>query len=140
MKQSTKDSTLPWFAVGDYKKRANVVGGRETVKPKDVPSYMNALISEYEAKDTSVVEDIISFHSAFEHIHPFQDGNGRVGRLIAFKECLRFNIVPFLIEDSKKMFYYRGLSMWESEKGYLLDTCSEGQDMFRALLNMFDIP
>lgn len=139
LKQNTKDSTLPWFAVGDYKKRANMVGGRETVKPKEVPTYMKALISEYEAKDTITIEDIISFHSEFEHIHPFQDGNGRVGRLIAFKECLRFDIVPFLIEDSKKMFYYRGLSMWESEKGWLIDTCLDGQDTFRALLEVFDL-
>lgn len=139
LKQSTKDSTLSWFAIGDYKKRANVVGGRETAKPKEVPAKMQKLLADYEAKETVTVEDIIAFHSDFEHIHPFQDGNGRVGRLIALKECLRFGIVPFLIEDSKKAFYYRGLSEWSQEKGYLTDTCLDGQDTFRRLLAMFDI-
>ncbi len=115
LKQSTKDSMLTWFSVGDYKKRANVVGGKETAKPKDVPSRMKALLLHYEALDTVSIEDIIEFHYSFERIHPFQDGNGRVGRLIAFKECLRYGIVPFIIEDSKKMFYYRGLSEWETE-------------------------
>lgn len=139
LKQSTKDSDLSWFAVGDYKKRANVVGGKETAKPKDVPAKMQKLLADYEAKETVTVEDIIAFHSDFEHIHPFQDGNGRVGRLIALKECLRFGIVPFLIEDSKKAFYYRGLSEWSQEKGYLTDTCLDGQDTFRRLLTLFDI-
>lgn len=138
LKQSTKDSTLVWFAVGDYKKRANVVGGRETAKPKDVPARMKALLSEYERLDAVTINDIIRFHYEFERIHPFQDGNGRVGRLIALKECLRFGIVPFIIEDSKKMFYYRGLSEWEHEKGYLTDTCLDGQDTFRKLMSMFD--
>lgn len=139
LKQSTRDSALPWFAVGDYKKRANVVGGRETTKPKDVPTRMRSLLSDYELLDTVSVHDIIAFHYAFERIHPFQDGNGRIGRLISLKECLRFNIVPFIIEDSKKMFYYRGLSEWEREKGYLTDTCLDGQDTFRKLLAIFDI-
>ena len=136
LKQSTKDSTLAWFAVGDYKKRANVVGGRETAKPKDVSARMKALLSEYERLDAVTINDIIRFHYEFERIHPFQDGNGRVGRLIALKECLRFGIVPFIIEDSKKVFYYRGLSEWEHEKGYLTDTCLDGQDTFRKLLFM----
>ncbi len=139
LKQGTKDSTLAWFAVGDYKKRANVVGGKETAKPKDVPTRMKTLLSQYEALDTVSIEDIIEFHYKFERIHPFQDGNGRVGRLIAFKECLRFGIIPFIIEDSKKMFYYRGLSAWETEKGYLTDTCLDGQDTFKKLMAMFDI-
>ena len=139
LKQSTKDSMLSWFAVGDYKKRANVVGGRETTKPKDVPAHMKALLSEYESLDAATINDIIGFHYRFERIHPFQDGNGRVGRLIALKECLRFGIVPFIIEDSKKMFYYRGLSEWETEKGYLTDTCLDGQDTFKRLMAMFDI-
>ena len=139
LKQSTKDSTLSWFAVGDYKKRANVVGGRETAKPKDVPARMKALLSDYESLDAVSIENVIEFHYNFERIHPFQDGNGRVGRLIALKECLRHSIVPFIIEDSKKMFYYRGLSEWESEKGYLTDTCLDGQDTFKKLLSMFDI-
>lgn len=139
LKQSTKDSTLSWFAVGDYKKRANVVGGRETAKPKDVPARMKALLSDYESLDAVSIENVIEFHYNFERIHPFQDGNGRVGRLIALKECLRYSIVPFIIEDSKKMFYYRGLSEWESERGYLTDTCLDGQDTFKKLLSMFDI-
>ena len=139
LKQGTRDSTLAWFAVGDYKKRANVVGGKETAKPKDVSTKMNALLLRYEALDTVSIEDVIEFHYNFEHIHPFQDGNGRVGRLVAIKECLRYGIVPFIIEDSKKMFYYRGLSEWETEKGYLTDTCLDGQDTFKRLMTMFDI-
>lgn len=139
LKQSTRDSTLAWFAVGDYKKRANVVGGHETTKPKDVSAHMEALLSEYEALGTVTIDDVIRFHYEFERIHPFQDGNGRVGRLIALKECLRFNIVPFIIEDSKKLFYYRGLSEWETEKGYLTDTCLDGQDTFKRLMAMFDM-
>ena len=139
LKQGTADSSLSWFAVGDYKKRANVVGGRETAKPKDVPARMNALLSTYNSANTVTIEDVIAFHHDFESIHPFQDGNGRVGRLIALKECLRYNIVPFIIEDSKKSFYYRGLAEWENEKGYLIDTCLDGQDTFKRLIDMFDI-
>lgn len=139
LKQSTKDSTLSWFAVGDYKKRPNVVGGRETAKPKDVPVRMKALLDDYAALPAVTVNDIIRFHYSFERIHSFQDGNGRVGRLVALKECLRYGIVPFIIEDSKKMFYYRGLSEWEQEPGYLMDTCLDGQDTFRKLMAMFDI-
>ena len=139
LKRDTKDSTLDWFAVGDYKKRPNVVGGRETTKPKDVPARMKALLDAYNAKSAVTIQDIIAFHAAFEQIHPFQDGNGRVGRLIALKECLRFNIVPFLIEDSKKAFYYRGLSEWDNEKGWLTDTCLDGQDTFKRLLGMFEL-
>lgn len=139
LKQGTKDSTLPWFAVGDYKNRANVVGGRETAKPKEVTARMRSLLSDYESSDSVTINDIIAFHYALERIHPFQDGNGRVGRLIALKECLRFRIVPFIIEDSKKMFYYRGLSEWETEKGYLTDTFLDGQDTFKRLLEIFDI-
>lgn len=136
LKQGTADAALSWFAVGDYKKRANVVGGRETAKPKDVPARMKALLTAYHPE---TVEDIIAFHHDFESIHPFQDGNGRVGRLIALKECLRSGIVPFIIEDAKKAFYYRGLAEWENEKGYLIDTCLDGQDTFKRLLAMFDI-
>ena len=139
LKQSTLDSALAWFAVGDYKKRANTVGGRETAKPKDVSARMQALLSDYEALETVSIDDIIRFHCEFERIHPFQDGNGRIGRLIALKECLRYNIVPFIIEDSKKMYYYRGLSEWDTEKGYLTDTCLDGQNTFKKLMAMFDI-
>ncbi len=140
LKHDTKDSTLSWFAVGDYKKRANVVGGRETTKPADVHSHMKALLHRYNSKKTITIEDIIEFHAEFEYIHPFQDGNGRVGRLVALKECLRANVVPFIIEDSKKNFYYRGLSEWRNEKGWLTDTCLDGQDTFTKLLNMLEIP
>lgn len=139
LKHDTKDSTLEWFAVGDYKKRANVVGGRETAKPKDVPAKIKALLDAYNAKTNVTIYDIIELHSDFEHIHPFQDGNGRVGRLVALKECLKHRIIPFIIEDSKKIFYYRGLSEWGKENGYLTDTCLDGQDTFKRLLDMFDI-
>ena len=139
LKQGTKDATLGWFAIGDYKKRANVVGGRETAAPREVPARMNALLSAYEALHSISIHEIIRFHHDFERIHPFQDGNGRVGRLIALKECLRHAIVPFIIEDAKKAFYYRGLSEWEREKGYLTDTCLDGQDTFKKMMAMFDI-
>ena len=140
LKHDTKDSTLSWFAVGDYKKRANVVGGRETAKPKEVPGRMRELLADYNAKGKVTIEDVVEFHAEFEHIHPFQDGNGRVGRLIALKECLHHNIIPFIIEDNKKGFYYRGLSEWRNEKGWLTDTCLDGQDAFIRLLDMLDIP
>lgn len=138
LKQGTKDAALDWFAIGDYKKKANVVGGRETAKPKDVPARMKALLAAYESLAVITLESIIRFHHDFERIHPFQDGNGRVGRLVALKECLRHSIVPFIIEDSKKMFYYRGLSEWEKEPGYLTDTCLDGQDAFKKLMLMFE--
>jgi len=140
LKQGTKDSTLDWFNVGDYKIRANVVGGRDTCKPSEVKNAMKNLIADYLAKPVVTIEDIIAFHADFEYIHPFQDGNGRVGRLIALKECLRWNIIPFIIEDSKKSFYYRGLMNWRQEKGWLTDTCLDGQDTFKAILNTLDIP
>ena len=139
IKHDTKDSTLSWFAVGDYKKRANVVGGRETSKPSEVHKHMEALLKEYNLKKIVTVEDIIALHAEFEYIHPFQDGNGRVGRLVALKECLRHNIVPFIIEDSKKNYYYRGLKKWRNEKGWLIDTCLDGQDTFVKLLDLLEI-
>jgi len=139
LKHDTKDSSLPWFEVGDYKKRANMVGGRETVAPKDVKREVQNLLENYLRKDDITIENIISFHAEFEKIHPFQDGNGRVGRLIAFKECLKHSIVPFIIEDNKKGFYYRGLSNWNTEKGYLIGTCLDGQDTVRTLLLAFGI-
>ena len=139
LKQSTKDSDLEWFKVGDYKIKPNMVGGKLTALPKDVPTKMHNLIKNYNSKRNITIEDIIEFHANFEIIHPFQDGNGRVGRLIALKECLRFNIVPFIIEDSKKAYYYRGLSKRNEEKGWLIDTCLDGQDTFKQLLNLLDI-
>ncbi len=139
LKHDTKDSLLSWFAVGDYKKRANVVGGRETVKPASVPAQIQALLSRYNSKEKVTINEIIAFHAEFEQIHPFQDGNGRVGRLIALKECLRHNIIPFIIEDNKKNYYYRGLSEWQNEKGFLTDTCLDGQDTFKQLLDMLEI-
>ena len=139
LKHDTKDSTLSWFAIGDYKKRANVVGGRETSKPAEVHKHMETLIDEYNAKDVITVEDIIAFHAEFEYIHPFQDGNGRVGRLIALKECLHHGVIPFIIEDAKKNYYYRGLTEWRNEKGWLIDTCLDGQDTFVRLLEMLEI-
>lgn len=140
LKRDTKDASLSWFAVGDYKQRANFVGGHETAKPKEVMGKMQALLSEYLSKEIITFEDIVAFHSDFEHIHPFQDGNGRVGRLIALKECLHHNIIPFIIEDSKKAFYYRGLSQWNDDRGYLIDTCFDGQDTFIRLLDLLEIP
>lgn len=140
IKHDTKDAALPWFAVGDYKKRANVVGGRETSKPSEVARDMRTLLERYNTRDNVTIEDIIEFHAEFEYIHPFQDGNGRVGRLIALKECLKNNIIPFIIEDSKKSFYYRGLSEWRREKGWLVDTCLDGQDTFVKLLDILEIP
>ena len=140
LKHDTKDSTLGWFAVGDYKKRANMVGGRETAKPSEVHKHMKSLLERYNAKKNVTVEDIIELHAEFEHIHPFQDGNGRVGRLVTLKECLRHNVIPFIIEDTKKNFYYRGLSEWGNEKGWLIDTCLDGQDTFVKLLDMLGIP
>lgn len=138
LKTGTKDSYLSWFNVGDYKQKANIVGGQETTPPSKVAAAIKKLLAEYVKKDVTIY-DIIEFHRAFERIHPFQDGNGRVGRLICFKECLRFNIVPFIIEDGKKMFYYRGLKEWDNERGYLTDTCLDGQDTYRAMLKYFGI-
>ena len=139
LKHDTKDSTLSWFAVGEYKKRANLVGGRETAKPSEVHKQMKLLLDEYNVKKEVTIEDIIAFHAEFEFIHPFQDGNGRVGRLVALKECLHHNVIPFIIEDSKKYYYYRGLSEWRNEKGWLIDTCLDGQDTFVRLLDVLEI-
>jgi len=139
LKTGTKDSHISWFNVGEYKAKPNVVGGAETTLPSKVEGEMKKLLAEYSKTEPVSIRDIIRFHHDFEKIHPFQDGNGRVGRLIAFKECLRFNIVPFIIEDSKKMFYYRGLKEWDNEQGFLIETCLDGQDTYKALLNYFGI-
>ena len=139
LKNGTSDSRLDWFAVGEYKKRANEVGGMATALPAEVAGQMKKLLAEYNEKKDKTLEDILEFHVKFEQIHPFQDGNGRVGRLIMFKECLKYNIVPFIIEDNIKMFYYRGLKEWESERGYLRDTCLSAQDKYKAYLDYFEI-
>lgn len=139
LKNGTSDARLSWFAVGDYKKRPNEVGGRETTLPSEVAEQMKTLLKSYNEKEEKALEDILEFHVAFEQIHPFQDGNGRVGRLIMFKECLKYNVVPFIIEDDLKMFYYRGLAEWKRERGYLRDTCLVAQDKFKAYLDYFGI-
>lgn len=139
LKTGTSDSRQEWFAVGEYKKMPNEVGGMATTLPEDVAAEMRALLTAYNTKKLKTLNDILDFHVRFERIHPFQDGNGRVGRLIMFKECLKYNIVPFIIEDNLKMFYYRGLKEWDREKGYLTDTCLTAQDRYKAYLDYFRI-
>lgn len=139
LKSGTSDASKSWFAVGDYKRLPNEVGGMETVEPEKVGMEIRALIREYKAIKNIGFDDILNFHHRFESIHPFQDGNGRVGRLIMFKECLRLGIVPFIITDDMKMFYYRGLREWKHLPGYLRDTCLTAQDNFKVLLNYFRI-
>ncbi len=139
LKSGTSDSRLEWFSVGDYKKRPNEAGGMPTAMPEEAADKMKALLTEYNGKEEKTFEDVLDFHVKFERIHPFQDGNGCVGRLIMFKECLKYNIVPFIIEDNLKMFYYRGLKEWNNEKGYLTDTCLTAQDKYKAYLDYFRI-
>ena len=139
LKTGTKSGNNERFAVGDYKKYPNIVGNMETTNPENVSNEMKKLLKEYNADKTKNLTDILEFHYYFESIHPFQDGNGRIGRLIMFKECLKNNIVPFIIDDDIKLFYYRGLKEWENEKGYLIDTCLLAQDKFKAYLDYFKI-
>lgn len=139
LKNGTSDSRQSWFIVGDYKRLPNEVGGRDTTLPENVSGEMRSLIKTYNENKEKTFEEILDFHYRFERIHPFQDGNGRVGRLILFKECLRCNIVPFIIDEELKMFYYRGLSEWSRERGYLTDTCLAAQDKFKKYLDYFKI-
>ena len=139
LKTGTSDANQPWFKVGDYKLLANEVGNNATTDPKDVKAEMKKLLDKYNQKDHHTFEEIVDFHVNFEKIHPFQDGNGRVGRLIAFKECLKNNIVPFIILDEKKGFYYRGLQNYNHERGWLIDTCLDGQDIVKDYLDYFNI-
>lgn len=140
LKTGTSDSRKDWFAVGEYKRLPNEVGGMQTSLPEEVADRMKALLSDYNAVPKKTLDDILDFHVRFERIHPFQDGNGRVGRLIMFKECLKYNIVPLIIEENLKLFYYRGLKEWYNEKGYLTDTCLTAQDKYKAYLDYFRIP
>ena len=139
LKNGTSDARRDWFSVGDYKRMPNEVGGKDTTPPEKVAAEMGLLLAEYHACKEKTLADIIDFHVRFETIHPFQDGNGRVGRLIMFKECLRYGIVPFIINDDAKMYYYRGLNEWNREKGYLTDTCLAAQDEFKRYLDYFRI-
>ena len=139
LKSGTSDSRKDWFAVGEYKKLPNEVGGMDTTMPEDVAEEIKSLLTWYNSLENVTLEDIIEFHVRFEKIHPFQDGNGRVGRLIMFKECLKNNIVPFIIDENHKLFYYRGLKEWTRERGYLVDTCLSAQDNFKLRLDYYRI-
>ncbi len=137
LKSNTSDSRLEWFNVGDYKQRPNMISDSKTTPPGKVKREMQQLLFGYQQKEDITFDDMIEFHYHFEKIHPFQDGNGRVGRLIIFKECLKYNIVPFIIDERHKLYYYRGLKEFENEKGYLTDTCLSAQDAYKELLEYF---
>ena len=139
LKCGTSDCRKDWFKVGDYKNLPNDVGGLATTAPEEVSNELKKILKEYKTKKNKSLEDILDFHVKFERIHPFQDGIGRVGRLIMFKECLKYNIVPFIIEDNLKMFYYRGLKEWNEEQGFLKDTCLTAQDRYKQNLDYFKI-
>lgn len=139
LKTETADSRKKWFAVGEYKRVVNEVGGLPTVSPREVPARMKALMADYRSLHKPELDDLLEFHYRFERIHPFQDGNGRIGRLILLKECLKNGIVPFIIEDEMKWYYYRGLREWEKERGFLRETCLAAQDRFRAWMDYFEL-
>lgn len=139
LKSGTTDARQEWFAVGDYKRRPNTVGDLETTQPEEVAVKMKKLLAEYNIKQEKSFDELLDFHYRFERIHPFQDGNGRIGRLLLFKDCLKYNIVPFIIGEDLKLFYYRGLKEWENERGYLRDTCLAAQDQFKRYLDYFKI-
>lgn len=139
LKTSTSDSQKPWFAVGDYKRLANTVGEEDTARPKEVHKKMKILLSDYYSKKQITFDDILDFHVRFEGIHPFQDGNGRVGRLLLFWQCLQVGEVPFIITEDRRLFYYRGIQNWGQINGYLRDTCLTAQDNYKALLKYFEI-
>ena len=139
LKSGTTDARQDWFAVGDYKRLPNTVGDMYTAQPEEVTDKMKELLFEYNAKKEKTFDDLLDFHYKFECIHPFQDGNGRIGRLLLFKECLKYNIVPFIIDEELKLFYYRGLKEWQSERGYLRDTCLMAQDKFKLYLDYFKV-
>ncbi|MDE7182578.1 MAG: Fic family protein [Clostridia bacterium] len=139
LKSGTTDARQDWFAVGDYKRLPNTVGDMFTAQPEEVAEKMKELLFEYNAKKEKTFDDLLDFHYKFESIHPFQDGNGRIGRLLLFKDCLKYNIVPFIIDEELKMFYYRGLKEWTKERGYLRDTCLMAQDKFKLYLDYFKI-
>lgn len=140
LKDGTSDSGLPWFAVGDYKTLPNEVANMTTTRPEGIAGEIGGLLREYDPRAAHTLEQIIEFHVKFERIHPFQDGNGRVGRLIMLKECLASNVVPFVIADGMKAYYYRGLSEWNQERGYLTETCLAAQDRFKTWMDYFRIP
>lgn len=137
LKTNTSDEKKDWFNVGEYKKLANTVGSKDTTNPEDVADEMKKLLQQYNGKKDAKIEDIIQFHFEFERIHPFQDGNGRVGRMIMFKECLKHSIIPFIIQNDIKQYYYRGLSEFENEKGFLIDTCLSAQDKYKEMVEKF---
>ena len=139
LKSGTSDSRKSWFNVGEYKKLPNEIGGKQTVLPEEVKDKMKQLITTYNSLGRKTLEDIVELHKYFEDIHPFQDGNGRVGRLIMFKECLANNIVPFIIDEDLKFFYYKGLNEWQDEKGFLIETCLSAQDKYKKYLDYFKI-
>jgi Fic family protein len=140
LKTGTYDSQKDWFNGGEYKKRENIIGGIETTLPEKVPAEIQELLENYRQKTIHTMNDIITFHHEFENIHPFQDGNGRVGRLIMFKECLKNNIAPFIIDEEHKLYYYRGLKEYKKTPGYLTDTCLSAQDSYKKYLNYYKIP